>query len=51
MVNRTGVKEGDTVLITGASGGVGAAAIQLVICNSAITFQKKSRKMGNTFSS
>lgn len=30
MVNRTGVKEGDTVLITGASGGVGAAAIQLV---------------------
>lgn len=30
MIIRAGVKEGDTVLITGASGGVGSAAIQLV---------------------
>lgn len=30
MVHRAGVKAGDTVLITGASGGVGSATIQLV---------------------
>ena len=30
MVHRAGVKSGDTVLITGASGGVGSATIQLV---------------------
>lgn len=29
MLNRAGVKEGDTVLVTGASGGVGSALIQL----------------------
>lgn len=30
MVHRAGVKRGDTVLITGASGGVGSATVQLV---------------------
>ena len=30
MLERTGVKPGDTVFVTGASGGVGSAAIQLV---------------------
>ena len=30
MVDRAGVKAGETVLITGASGGVGSAAVQLV---------------------
>lgn len=30
MITRTGVQSGETVLITGASGGVGSAAIQLV---------------------
>lgn len=29
MLNRAGVKQGDTVLVTGASGGVGSALIQL----------------------
>lgn len=29
MIIRSGVKQGDTVLITGASGGVGSAAVQL----------------------
>lgn len=30
MIDRAGVKAGETVLITGASGGVGSAAVQLV---------------------
>jgi 2-desacetyl-2-hydroxyethyl bacteriochlorophyllide A dehydrogenase len=30
MVHRAGVKQGDTVLVTGASGGVGSAVVQLV---------------------
>ncbi len=30
MVHRTGVSEGDTVLVAGASGGVGSAVVQLV---------------------